>query len=123
MRKTSNMSSAEDRLVDSVRLTKGLHNQRVRVYLKSHGWFKILLSNLNPNYWQQNHPELFFPVELFQNGFDTSDSKLKYDEMCPACGEIITRSLSTSPLNAEKSCPTCQSTYTNSNQLEEGDLP
>lgn len=123
MKKISNPNPADQKLLDRVELNKSPHNQRIRIYLKSHGWFKILLPNLNPTYCWHHHPELFLSSEICQNKIDLSESKLKYDEMCPACGEIITRNLSTSPLNEEKICPACQLTYKNFNQIEEGDLP
>ncbi len=123
MPKKNNLEPTQQDQGSTFEIVSSPNNHRLRKYIKSHGWLRVEFPNLNPDYWLSYCPDLFKLPEILQGRTCSSSDKLLYDEMCPTCGKIITRKLSTSPLNEEKTCPACQSNYKNPNTIDEGVLP
>lgn len=123
MVKKNKLEPAQQNQENTIQLVSSPNTRRLRTYIKSHGWLRVQLPNLNPYYWSLCCPDLFHLPEILQCRAYSSSDKLLYDEMCPTCGEIITRSLGSSSLNAEKTCPACQSNYKNPNKMSEEVLP
>jgi len=91
----------------------GPHNQRLRRYLKSCGSFRVEAPNLNPDYYASKYPEICGLSKCSPQKSYPSENLMKFDEMCPGCGMLITLTLSDELPENIKYCPTCGIKYQN----------
>jgi len=68
MVKKNKLEPAQQNQENTIQLVSSPNTRRLRTYIKSHGWLRVQLPNLNPYYWSLCCPDLFHLPEILQAG-------------------------------------------------------